>query len=299
MNKKFTVSSIITIFLGFVSFCWLIYDTLAFEYIRPKIVNLEIVGEEVFALVHFVFIGYFVLFLFHLAAFLILLLQINHLRRPSFFHRTALLTGILSLIALFVDYSLLSDIGKEYKVGASTQGEWLLLYIILPLHALFTVFVFILIFSHLSLLKKRTKPDVVLKDDNVFTIVHYVGISCGFIGLGLTVLLLFLGISEYSLQYVVVPYTIFILFPYGLVAFYWVLHKMKEKPSEWYDEKQFQDINKAGFITLLLSLPFMMTLFVIHSFGISRSIIFIWFPSYLFFILFLFSTITLFLNRRT
>ena len=87
--------------------------------------------------------------------------------------------------------------------------------------------------------------------------------------------------------------------PYILIAFYWLIIKLREKTGEWYDEKQYQDITRSSLVAIVMSIIFLLIVFIIqYIFGNFELLNFIWFPLYFFFILLLFSSITLFFNKR-
>jgi len=97
--------------------------------------------------------------------------------------------------------------------------------------------------------------------------------------------------TDQDLSHFIVTYCV-ILIPYGVVVLYWLLMRIRARFGDWHDEKQLQDICKAGFVTLLLSIPGMASLFVI---GGLNSVL--WFPHFLFLILLLFSGTTLCLYK--
>jgi hypothetical protein len=71
----------------------------------------------------------------------------------------------------------------------------------------------------------------------------------------------------------------------------WLILKLRDRPADWYDEKQWQDISKAALVTLVLSIPGMALLFfVAHPLGM------FWFTHYIFLALFLFSGSTLYFS---
>ena len=70
-----------------------------------------------------------------------------------------------------------------------------------------------------------------------------------------------------------------------------LLMKLRDKPADWYDEKQWQDISKAALVTLVLSIPGMALLFFV-----STPLGMFWFTPYIFLALFLFSGSTLYFS---
>jgi hypothetical protein len=93
--------------------------------------------------------------------------------------------------------------------------------------------------------------------------------------------------------------TIMILIPYGMIVSYWLTLRLKDRIGEWYDEKQWHDITRAGFITLLLLVPTLLLYFVAFSLiGEHFPTRILWFPFTLYVTLFLFSLLTLIYYRR-
>jgi len=298
MKKSLKLSGIITLILGFVSFSWLIFDFNAFEFIRPKMINFEKLGpvEELLGLA--IWIGLLVSFFFHLSAILTIILQLRFFKKVNTFRLITLLVGIISFITIIGDFAALQDIGTEYKFGLSTQGEWALLYLALIPHALFHVLMFILIFTTFHALRDQYQPEFVTKDEIIFITAQYVGILCGIIGLGFTSLYAVLQVPLWCVKPVIVPFSIFIIMPYGLIASYWLIMKRKEKVSEWYDEKQFRDVTKAGFTTLLVTLPWMTIIFIINYLATDGTMSILWFPIYLFLVLLIFSGGILYFSKK-
>ena len=92
---------------------------------------------------------------------------------------------------------------------------------------------------------------------------------------------------------------ILLFLPYFLIISYWFLIKFRERIADWYDEKQWIDVTKAGFTTLLISIPLMIILFITTFNKLPGSIFgLLWLPLYLFSVLFIFSLCTLYYNNR-
>jgi hypothetical protein len=144
----------------------------------------------------------------------------------------------------------------------------------------------------------------VVRDEALFHIVHIVGTCCGLVGLAFTMLLFFSHVPARMLSIILIPYCIFILLPYGLVLFYWLGIKRKDMcthkdvHAEWYDEKQWQDLQKAGIFTMLVSLPLMTLFFALNYVIPANPGLLMWFPFYVFLVLVWFSGSTLYFSQR-
>lgn len=290
MEKRVKLSSIITLILGCISFSWLIFDLVAFQFIRPLTVNFQELGPHEETLGMFIWLGYLVLFIFHVSAILTLILQLQYRKKSDVLRGIALFLCIFSLFALMGDYGLINDIGKESKIGLDVEGEWFILYLVTIFHAIFHLVMFITLFKSFRDFKKREKPEFVFKEEVLFIAAQFIGIFCGAVGLWTNFSFMVREIPQKNYGDIL-PFYILCFLPYGLTAFTWLLLKLRDKPVDWYDEKQWQDISKAALATLVLSLPGMSLLFfVAHPLGM------FWFTHYIFLALFLFSGSTLYFS---
>jgi hypothetical protein len=193
---------------------------------------------------------------------------------------------------VFSDIALLSDIGKQYKYGLA-QPEWTLLPPIMGFQLISTV---VLLITHIKLFKDSRKRNV-MRDSNIFTIAQYVGVICGLTGLSLSSLGFFFS-GAWDLSIHSIAGSVLSLVPYLLVCFFWLVTKLQEKDREWYDEKQLQDIGKSSFVTLLSSVVFMTSLFILNIRGLDGVISLTWLPLYLFWVLTVFSLGNLYFGSR-
>ncbi|MCJ7582311.1 MAG: hypothetical protein MUP98_17490 [Candidatus Aminicenantes bacterium] len=290
MDKKVKISGIVTVVLGCISFSWLIYDIVAFHFIRPKTLNGYTLGALEETLGMFVWLGYLVIFVFHISAFLTLILLLQHSKKANILTGITLFLCILSLFFLMGDYSMLNDIGKESKIGTEVEGEWFLLYMITILHGIFHIAVFSTIFAFFRNIKNQRNPEFVFKEEILFVTAQFIGLFCGAIGLWTNFSFMAREIKPNNYADIL-PFFILCFLPYGLTAFFWLTKRLRDKPADWYDEKQWQDISKSALATLVLSIPGMAVLFFIaHPLGM------FWFTHYLFLCLFLFSGCTIYFS---
>ena len=163
MERRIKLSNLITLILGFISFSWLVYDFFAFSIISPKIVSLEGLGQLETTLGALVWIGYLVIFLFHVSAILTLILLLQFHKKLDALKGMALFLCLLSLFGLMGDYSLLNDIGKESQPGGEVQSEWFVLYMVTIFHVLFHLVMFFLLFKSFRGFKRQEKPEDIVK----------------------------------------------------------------------------------------------------------------------------------------
>ncbi len=85
----------------------------------------------------------------------------------------------------------------------------------------------------------------------------------------------------------------------GLIVSCWLILRLKGRMREWYDEKQWRDITRAGFTTLLMLVPVLVFFFAAYSLsGKHYATACLWFPFTLFLILLLFAFFPLLNYRR-
>jgi len=137
------------------------------------------------------------------------------------------------------------------------------------------------------------------RDEIVFVLAQYVGIICGIIGIVWITIALTINYDTNFSVYHSISSKILILIPYGLIVFYWLILKLKDRFQSWYDEKQWKDVSRAGFTTLLLLIPVMLFFFLTVSLRNEHyNMQIIWFPMFLFTTLLIFSILTLYNYRR-
>jgi hypothetical protein len=299
VKKALRVTGIISLVLGFASFCFLINNFMVFEYIRPLTLRFEKLGSDVDRLMIFVGAGFIAVFIFHVCSILNLILQLKFFKRFSILRAFAVFAGVLSILLLVGNLGLLSDIGKESKLGLDTSGEWIFLYVNHFLHAAFIMLMFGLIVSSFQILKKNLPSESVIKDEVVFITAQYIGIFCGILGFISLAAYLISGLPFWIVKKAVVPTSAIIVMPYCFIVLDWLIFKLKDKIVNWYDEKQFQDIAKASLVTLIVSFPAMSLMYMLKYPNLPESYVtYFWFPFYLFLVLFTFSSSVLYFNRK-
>jgi hypothetical protein len=291
MEKKLKFSGIVICTLGFISVGWMVYNVFAYGYIRQQSPLSERLGM-------YVALGFLIAFLFHLIALVTIFVFFQCVKKITAFSLITLISGVISFITFIGEWAALNDIGDCLQLGLACTSEWTLLYLAFFPHGLFYILLIGLMLKTFRQFPKGAQPEVVFKDETMFDIVHIVGVCCGLIGLGFTSMIFLFKVKPHILRWIVFPYCSFILFPYGLILFYWLVMKWKEKQREWYDEKQWQDIHKAGSTTMIVSIPLMTFMFALNYVITDSPSTIMWFPSYLFLILLGFSSTTLYYSRR-
>ncbi len=266
-----------------------------FETLRPKMINFKPITRAEEGLMNYFGIGLLIFLSFCLLSLFQLTRYLKKAKKISLFYLLLLVMNILSLVFIFGDVALLSDIGKQYKYGLS-QPEWSILY---PVTAFQLVSSLILTYSHVFKLKKDGQTKFVAKDSNIFMVAQYVGFICGSMGLSSTSLgFIFPRSSLWMLKIHTLMGTFILLIPYALILGYWFMIKAQEKTKEWYDEKQIQDLGKSSFLTLISSLAIMTSIFFFNFNSLEGVISVLWFPFYAFLVLLLFSLANLYYSEK-
>jgi hypothetical protein len=257
MKKLEKLLRIVCIVLGLASIVFFVIDIFIFTRLQPRMVRFAAISPAEEGLFNWVGIGLLVFLAFCLLSLLQLskfLKKARHITRFSLF---LVACGVLSLLFIFGDVALLSDIGKQYKYGLD-QPEWLVLYPVVVFQ-----FITAIVFTYLHSFgfSKENQVNTIARDSNIFVVVQYVGIICSLMGLT-TSSLRFLFPGATHKEHIVM--NLIILGPYALAVGYWLMTKLQEKDRQWVDEKQIQDIGKSAFHTLGLSVILMTLLFIFN-----------------------------------
>jgi len=301
MKRLMRVSNNTTLVLCSVSIAGLIFANTFYILLRNMITSMGDVETFMNRFSIPIAIVYIIFGFFHLAAIFTLVLELNFFKRDNFLRAFLFFTGIVSLLMVFGDFALMSDISKEYVFGL--PGELNILFFSQVLHLIFCILVIVLLVSSRKSVRKKSE-EIVLKDDSIFINTQYIGILSGISGLALVTIFSTLYLRVYDLpvwaiKAGIVMSSLMAVIPYILIAIYWLILKLREKTGEWYDEKQYQDITRSSLVALLMSIIFLLIVFIIqYIFGDFELLNFIWFPLYFFFMLLLFSSMTLFFNKR-
>jgi len=126
---------------------------------------------------------------------------------------------------------------------------------------------------------------------------------CGFIFTGLLGLAILIALSIFSplwaIKKGIVAVCAVLVIPYASIVAYWLIMKIREKVTEWYDEKQFQNVTKAGLISFMSSIVILAILFVLQNILTKFPLLdLIWFPLYFFIALLIFSGMIIYMNKR-
>lgn len=233
------------------------------------------------------FFGYFVAFVFHISALFFLMSSYRSSQKQRGLKFAALILLIFSLVSFMVDKVMIDELADELRNGFDLS----LFMLTIPLVFKVLYSLLVLLIVYFFLLEKQNQSIQDEQDETIFTLAQIVGIVTGILG----VIFVFSQMrTQLETLFFTIPIYLIFLVPYALIGFYWLMLKFNHKEKKWYDEKQWADVTKSGLVTLLLSIPGLAILFLIN-----KPLEYLWFPYYLFLILFLFSGCTMFFFKRS
>jgi hypothetical protein len=299
MEKRLKFFNYLSLNLLIISSIWVIFNVTMYQLLQPKVVALKPLGD-LERWTNLIWFGYMVFFVTHCIALLTYIFHLQLFRDINLVKIITLATAVVSFFAIFGNWAIMGDIGKEYEAGWDTGSEWPFLYIFISLHTIFYILMFPFVLNSLRKLKQGVDAEKMAKDEVVFKIAQYIGILCGLLGLAMISMQLYLDVPMWHIKSFGTFTVILLLVPYSLIVGYWMLIKSKEKISEWYDEKQWTDVTKAGFVTLVLSVIAMVLVFALSFKSLPGGVFgVLWLPFFLFFVLFVFSLCVLvFTDKR-
>lgn len=201
---------------------------------------------------------------------------------------------ILSGILLFSDITLLSDIGKEYRLW-NVSSQWHMLFLFLAFHIFIVTAGYILLRRNTA----QTKPSVQETDNEAFFLsMHQIALISGILGLcGVFYAMSGAAVPlRFSTQFMGLL-AILALFPLAFILIYWRLRFKKNGKQNRMDEKQFSDTASASLICLLIAIAFYIAICILDL-GAGLSLPVSFFIFILFFLqLAVFSSVILIKNK--
>ncbi len=210
---------------------------------------------------------------FHVFALFLLTWQNKILQNLNLLKGVTYALGVVSIVLIFSNVALLSDIGNQYEAGLSTKGEWYGLAITHSFHVVFVLFSLFVIQQNARLLIGRESVDMPKHDLSCFLASLYSGVTSGLLGM---IMILYLILSQFPERYytqAIVVFTGVVILPVLFSSFVWVLQEKNFHLIKWFDEKQRVDAGNAAFISLCVSIPLLWALHFIAPFFLSGLII--------------------------
>lgn len=183
-----------------------------------------------------------------------------------FIHSLYIVLIILSGISLLSDVTLLSDIGKEYRL-LDVSEQWLILYGCSGLHI--AVIVYGTVFSIKNKPSgKRFFEEIRNGNDAMFLSIFQIGFICGLLGI-IGIIFSMSGImgtvitEKFETAYMFLL-AILALLPATVYIAYWAVRNKNKPISDWFDEKQQSDTAVSAMLTLASAFP-LSVIFIILS----------------------------------
>jgi hypothetical protein len=149
---------------------------------------------------------------------------------------------------------------------------------------------FILVISGLIvwLLPKTAVAKKFRMNEQIFNLTNWIGIICGVCGLVVTLIWREFIIETHLMWLILIPWLI--------LELYSLLVIRSQKTSTIMDEKQEYNLTKAGSLAAAVSIPLMTGVFLLYEGQVLSGSL--WFPIYLFLMIFLISFFTLSLFKK-
>lgn len=287
------VLGIAQVVIGTISVAFFVYAFFVFFMLKPKMVHFEALSPKEETLITWVGIGLLVVLVFFIFSLYLIVRYVRFTSEVTLLQVLLVICCVASLLFVFADVALVSDIYKQHKAMLA-QPEWALL---LPITAFQLVVTLILTYLHLSGYFERREVEKVAQDSNTFLVVHYVGLLCSMMGLAAAGLGFLFPWGWNLITHVVISSAVLLL-PYGLVALYWLFSNLKEHGRILFDEKQLQDIGRSAWLALGAMVFGMILVFSLNFNRLDGVIRMLWAPLQVFGSIFLFSLGILAFNRK-
>lgn len=253
MNK----TNRLNIILAASAFIGLAYSLTTYLILQPRLVpSLAETTGAVNLLGSLVIPALFIAGLYHLYLLMHAFRTLPGMRRGYFRHACYIVLVALSGLFLFSDLTLLSDIGKEYRLF-SVREQWWMLYGFTGVH--FAAWLAGALCSRKTLEQNRRLFDAFRSgNDALFVTLHHIGLLCGLMGIVSAIVSFpeWVVSGRYADPWMILLAGIS-LFPLALIVLYWIINNRKTPVSAWLDEKQRYDTAIAALAScasLLLSL---------------------------------------------
>lgn len=270
----------ITFVLGIITVLWLAWTLYQVNAHLREILGGSETGYLMMA-------GYLIMFLFHCLSFGAIIMHQYAIRRGGVLKISMFALGIVSFIMIAVEKVMFDEIARQ----AEATGETAILNGCLIVNVLFAA---AMLFFLLRVLfgSHEVHLSSAERDDAFFSIVQYMGIIVGVLGilLSISVLQRQVPITKF---WVYLPFYAMFFIPYFIATACWFTLKLKVRMADWYDEKQWRDMLQAAFAAMVISVPGLAMLFLV-----GKPTGYYWFPYYCFMMVLLFSGGTLYFYKR-
>jgi hypothetical protein len=294
-KRHLRTGALVTLVLLTLASLWLFYDLYAYLEIKAKSPAIEKMSS-------FIGTGFIIQILLLFSFALLILKSFRAGYKAGVLVITVIIAGTVSAILLVFDFAALEDIGSDYLVeGYECTLEWIWLFGSLLFRLVFYIILYQVIFRILRAIRGLTANPPPVVDEIMFEVTQYIGIVCGFIGLVFTAYA-YVALGDFIISnwllWLLMFYSLVIVLPWFLLILYWIIRLSRKATPTLYDEKQKRDLASSGLIAWLSSIPFMVIILVTSLGQSSSPTVYLWFPSYLFFTLMVFSASLLLKYKR-
>ena len=230
---------------GTFSAAFFMYAFFVFFILKPKMVRFEALSRQEIALLTGSGFGLLVVLVFFILSLITLIRYVKFSSEVNLQHVILVICTVLALLLVFADVAVLSDIANQHAAMLAQPERALLL----PITVFQLVVTLVLTYLHLSGSMQHREVEQVARDSITFLVVQYVGLLCSAMGLAASGMG-FLFPWAWNLMVHVVISSAVLLFPYVLVAVYWLVSTLREHGRVSFDEKQMQDIGRSSWLAL-------------------------------------------------
>jgi len=288
------IFSIVTLILLTISFLWLFYKMYAYHVINESVSSIDSVYTGIA-------IGNFLKFILLIFFGILVYKALKNKIRINSLAYLIFITGFLTILGMYSDWACLLDIAHREP---DTTGEWSGLRMGLVINFIFYIVGFITIIKIRQEVKTSNTIRKSVIDETMFEVIHYIGIVCSSIGLGLILfacLVLFHNkhVIDRSDTIIMNSFSLVIFLPYISIVLYWIIKLIREENPAPYDEKQKNDLAMAGLITWFLSSAIVLIYFFIDTGRMGEILKMVFLPLYLFATLLIFSICVLYNFKKS
>lgn len=293
-RTEIQIVSFITLILVVISFLLLFYKIYAYRKISESLLSINtiytgIVLGNFLKLIMLIFFG------------TLLYRSLKYGLRINVLAYFVAITGFFTILCMYTDWAALHDILHEEP---DTSLEWSFLRMGLIINFIFYIIGLIAIIKiRLEVRASSAKGKSVI-NETIFETIHYIGILCSSIGLGLILfaclILIYNGHVISRSDILIMNLFSFVIFlPYLSMILYRIIKLIRQENPDPYDEKQKHDLAMAGLITWLFSIPIVIIYFLISNGRLAEIFEMVYLPFYLFATLLIFSISVLRYYKRS
>jgi hypothetical protein len=233
--------------LGIFSLACLVYCLFAYFYIQPRLTPaMPEPLERIRTLGNLAFLSLLVAGIYHIILLVRAFRTLEGRDRRLFPHSLFIVAVVLSGVLILSDYTLLSDIGKEYPYW-DVYEQWLMLYGFTVFHIAVTAWGLLVGWvRRVAVTAAHPGPG----SDAFFLAMNQIGVLCGGLGIAACVASLWGIVPDRFRAGWLVTLAILAVFPLAVFLFYIVVRNRKKTIGTWFDEKQMADTAAAALFSV-------------------------------------------------